>query len=99
MARLTLLDSRVFLQHMSAAANRLGKPETELWEGLLDQWRQRVSGSKICLMQRHFFKLHFSSTISPNRGIASSTPWDLRSWSPREGPKSWNGSTAKSSTF
>jgi len=41
MARLTLLDSRVFLQYMSAAANRLGKPETELWEGLLDQWRQR----------------------------------------------------------
>jgi hypothetical protein len=43
MARLTLIDSQVFLQHMSAAANRLGKPETELWEGLLDQWRQRVS--------------------------------------------------------
>jgi len=43
MARLTLLDSRVFLQYMSAAANRIGKPETELWEGLLDQWRQRVS--------------------------------------------------------
>jgi hypothetical protein len=45
MARLTLLDSRVFLQYMSAAANRLGKPETELWEGLLDQWRQRVSST------------------------------------------------------
>jgi hypothetical protein len=28
---------------MSAAANGLGKPETDLWEGLLDQWRQRVS--------------------------------------------------------
>lgn len=41
MARLTLLDSRVFLQYMSAAVNRLGKPETEVWEGLLDQWRQR----------------------------------------------------------
>lgn len=41
MARLTLTDSRVFLQYMSAAANRLGKPETELWEGLLDQLRQR----------------------------------------------------------
>lgn len=41
MARLTLIDSRVFLQYMSAAANRLGKPETELWEGLLDQLRQR----------------------------------------------------------
>jgi len=26
---------------MSAAANGLGKPETDLWEGLLDQWRQR----------------------------------------------------------
>ncbi|KAH9966059.1 ARM repeat-containing protein [Russula dissimulans] len=41
MARLTLLDSRIFLQHMSAAANRLGNSETELWESLLDQWRQR----------------------------------------------------------
>jgi hypothetical protein len=41
MARLTLIDPRVFLRYMSAAANRLGKPETELWEGLLDQWRQR----------------------------------------------------------
>ncbi|KAF8505664.1 ARM repeat-containing protein [Russula emetica] len=41
MARLTLIDSRVFHQYMSAAANRLGRPETELWEGLLDQWRQR----------------------------------------------------------
>jgi len=45
-ARLTLIDSRVFLQYMSAAANRLGKPETELWEGLLDQWRQRVGTPK-----------------------------------------------------
>jgi hypothetical protein len=43
MARLAVLDSRVFLQYMSAAANMLEKPETMLWEGLLDQWRQRVS--------------------------------------------------------
>jgi hypothetical protein len=43
MARLTLLDPQVFLQYMSAAATSLRKPETELWEGLLDQWRQRVS--------------------------------------------------------
>jgi hypothetical protein len=43
MARLAVLDSRVFLQYMSAAANMLEKPETTLWEGLLDQWRQRVS--------------------------------------------------------
>ena len=43
MARLTLLDPRAFLQYMRAAATRLRKPETELWEGLLDQWRQRVS--------------------------------------------------------
>jgi len=45
--RLILVDSQVFLQYMSAAANRLGKPETELWEGLLDQWRQRVSTPKL----------------------------------------------------
>ncbi len=43
MARLAVSDSRVFLMHMSAAAERLGKSGTELWEGLLDQWRQRVS--------------------------------------------------------
>jgi len=41
LARLTLVDPRGFLQYMSAAANGLGKPETDLWEGLLDQWRQR----------------------------------------------------------
>ncbi|KAI9512244.1 ARM repeat-containing protein [Russula earlei] len=41
MARLILQGSRVFLQYMSAAANELGKPETVLWEGLLNQWRQR----------------------------------------------------------
>jgi hypothetical protein len=43
MARLVVLDSQVFLQYMGAAANVLGNPETTLWEGLLDQWRQRVS--------------------------------------------------------
>jgi hypothetical protein len=41
MARLAVSDSRVFLMFMSAAAGKLEKPETELWEGLLDQWRQR----------------------------------------------------------
>ncbi|KAI0307271.1 ARM repeat-containing protein [Multifurca ochricompacta] len=41
MARLAVWDSRVFLQYMSAAANRIDRPESELWEGLLDQWRQR----------------------------------------------------------
>ncbi len=59
MARLTLLDSRVFLQYMSAAASTLGKRETELWEGLLDQWRQRVSSPKSC----------------PRKQILSSTPF------------------------
>lgn len=43
MARLVVLDSQVFLQYMGAAANVLGNLETTLWEGLLDQWRQRVS--------------------------------------------------------
>ncbi|KAF8272542.1 ARM repeat-containing protein [Lactarius quietus] len=41
MARLAVSDSRVFLMFMSAAAERLEKSEKELWEGLLDQWRQR----------------------------------------------------------
>ncbi|KAI0268377.1 ARM repeat-containing protein [Gloeopeniophorella convolvens] len=41
MARLAVLDSQVFLQYMSAAASGLGKPEHDLWEGLLDQWHQR----------------------------------------------------------
>ena len=59
MARLTLLDSRVFLQYMSAAANRLGKPEKELWEGLLDQWRQRVSSLTIYPRKRHFPTLKY----------------------------------------
>jgi hypothetical protein len=47
MARLAILDSRVFLQYMNASASTLGKPETTLWEGLLDQWRQRVSNLTI----------------------------------------------------
>ena len=47
MARLAVSDSRVFLMFMSAAAGRLEKPEKELWEGLLDQWRQRVSAPQI----------------------------------------------------
>ena len=51
MARLAVSDSRVFLMFMSAAAERLEKPEKELWEGLLDQWRQRVSAPQILPVQ------------------------------------------------
>jgi hypothetical protein len=54
MARLVVLDSQVFLQYMGAAANVLGNPETTLWEGLLDQWRQRVSTPQIFLRKNVF---------------------------------------------
>lgn len=55
MARLAVSDSRVFLMFMSAAAQRLGKSEKELWEGLLDQWHQRVSDPRILPAQKRTF--------------------------------------------
>ncbi|KAH9062811.1 ARM repeat-containing protein [Lactarius vividus] len=66
MARLAVSDSRVFLMYMSAAAERLGKPETELWEGLLDQWRQRfdnVSEPRL----RKLYAMGLASLISTGR--------------------------------
>jgi hypothetical protein len=42
MARIALMDKRMFLQLMSATAGALNKPETELWEGVLDEWWRRV---------------------------------------------------------
>ena len=59
MGRLAVSDSRVFLMFMSAAAERLGKSETELWEGLLDQWLQRVSAPPILPMKKPTFRCLF----------------------------------------
>ncbi|THH15375.1 hypothetical protein EW146_g5093 [Bondarzewia mesenterica] len=41
MARMTLADVQTFCQLMTATATALNTPETELWEGLLDQWWRR----------------------------------------------------------
>ncbi|TDL29402.1 ARM repeat-containing protein [Rickenella mellea] len=40
-ARMALSDAAIFLQLMSAASGALNVPETELWEGLLNQWWNR----------------------------------------------------------
>ncbi|KAA1466319.1 ARM repeat-containing protein [Dentipellis sp. KUC8613] len=41
MARMAVADKTIFLQLMSATSNSQGVPETQLWEGLLDQWWRR----------------------------------------------------------
>jgi len=41
-SRLLLADSRLFLQLMAAAAPVLNKPETKLYELLLDRWWGKV---------------------------------------------------------
>ncbi|THH10644.1 hypothetical protein EW146_g8303 [Bondarzewia mesenterica] len=38
---MTLADVQTFCQLMTATATALNTPETELWEGLLDQWWRR----------------------------------------------------------
>ena len=42
-ARLAAADNRMFLQLMAAAPQIAQMPETQLWEGVLTQWWNRVS--------------------------------------------------------
>jgi len=42
-ARVALSNINIFMQLMQATAAARGIPETQLWEGLLDQWWRTVS--------------------------------------------------------
>jgi hypothetical protein len=43
LARLVMADRQIFLQLISVTASTQNKPESVLYEGLLDQWWTKVS--------------------------------------------------------
>lgn len=80
-ARIALMDKRMFLQLMSATGPTINMTEAQVWEAVLNQWWTRVGYIQFQKWARRLTPC--SSTICRSRVTASLPRWAWRAWSLR----------------
>ena len=78
MARLSLNDATIFFQLISVSAISMGKPESEVVNGVLDQWWRRVSKASTSASRTVMLMSCYSSTICPSHGSGNFLLWASR---------------------
>lgn len=94
-SRVVLADGPIFVQLMSATASAQGVQEATLYEGLLDQWWQRVSSGLWRFRHLTYFSPFASSITCQSRDIGSSRQWVSHRWFLPDGQRCFRGCPQK----